>query len=251
MEHLESVGIAHLSNVVAGDLSYGHRRALEIATTLALEPEVILLDEPTAGNWHGGCGTDHPADPRGRKGADRGDGGGHNLGIVSEICDEVHGSGRGQDPCPGVTTPASWANERGQSRAYLGRRSCLTRPPDACSRFPGLEAWYGQSQALYGIELSVNSGELVTLLGRNGAGKTTTLRSVMGMVSRRKGPIRINGVETGSAGVAQDRPDRHRLLPRGSRNLRQPDGREKPASARHRRRGWPRWGRDPDPVSGG
>lgn len=60
----------------------------------------------------------------------------------------------------------------------------------------GLEAWYGPSQALYGIELSVNAGELVTLLGRNGAGKSTTLRSVMGMVSRRKGSILVNGVET-------------------------------------------------------
>jgi len=70
--------------------------------------------------------------------------------------------------------------------------------PGRVLEISGLEAWYGPSQALYGIELSVNAGELVTLLGRNGAGKTTTLRSVMGMVSRRKGSIRINGVETGS-----------------------------------------------------
>jgi len=62
----------------------------------------------------------------------------------------------------------------------------------------GLEAWYGPSQALYGIELFVGEGELVTLLGRNGAGKTTTLRSVMGMVSRRKGSILVNGVQTGA-----------------------------------------------------
>lgn len=46
---LEAVGIAGLADVTAGELSYGHRRALEIATTLALEPDVILLDEPTAG----------------------------------------------------------------------------------------------------------------------------------------------------------------------------------------------------------
>ncbi|HHX89838.1 MAG TPA: ABC transporter ATP-binding protein [Paracoccus sp.] len=60
----------------------------------------------------------------------------------------------------------------------------------------GVEAWYGPSQALNGIDLSVNSGELVTLLGRNGAGKSTTLRSIMGMVTRRKGSILVNGVET-------------------------------------------------------
>lgn len=46
---IEAVGITHLIDLAAGELSYGHRRALEIATTLALEPDVILLDEPTAG----------------------------------------------------------------------------------------------------------------------------------------------------------------------------------------------------------
>lgn len=46
---IEAVGISALIDVPAGELSYGHRRALEIATTLALEPDVILLDEPTAG----------------------------------------------------------------------------------------------------------------------------------------------------------------------------------------------------------
>ena len=63
------------------------------------------------------------------------------------------------------------------------------RKPSAQSalEIKALEAWYGPSQALYGIELSIQPGELVTLLGRNGAGKTTTLRSIMGMVPRRTG----------------------------------------------------------------
>ena len=60
----------------------------------------------------------------------------------------------------------------------------------------GLEAWYGPSQALYGLDIDVRPGELVTLLGRNGAGKTTTLRSIMGMVSRRAGSIVVSGSET-------------------------------------------------------
>jgi len=60
----------------------------------------------------------------------------------------------------------------------------------------GLEAWYGPSQALYGIELAIQPGELVTLLGRNGAGKTTTLRSIMGIVPRRQGSIALGDVET-------------------------------------------------------
>jgi branched-chain amino acid transport system ATP-binding protein len=55
----------------------------------------------------------------------------------------------------------------------------------------GLEAWYGESQALFGASLDVREGETVTLLGRNGAGKTTTLRSIVGLVRRRKGSILI------------------------------------------------------------
>jgi branched-chain amino acid transport system ATP-binding protein len=60
----------------------------------------------------------------------------------------------------------------------------------------GLEAWYGESHILHGVDFSVQQGEVVTLLGRNGAGRTTTLRAIMGLTGRRRGSIRINGVET-------------------------------------------------------
>ena len=60
----------------------------------------------------------------------------------------------------------------------------------------GLNAWYGESHILHGIDLEMNEGEVVTLLGRNGAGKTTTLKSIMGMVGRRTGSIRFDGKET-------------------------------------------------------
>jgi branched-chain amino acid transport system ATP-binding protein len=58
-----------------------------------------------------------------------------------------------------------------------------------------LEAWYGESHILHGVNLEVHAGEVVTLLGRNGAGKTTTLKSVMGIVSQRTGSVRIEGKE--------------------------------------------------------
>ena len=60
----------------------------------------------------------------------------------------------------------------------------------------GLHAWYGESHILHGIDLEVREGEVVTLLGRNGAGKTTTLKSIIGMVARRRGSIRFHGTET-------------------------------------------------------
>ena len=59
-----------------------------------------------------------------------------------------------------------------------------------------LEAWYGESHILHGIELTVREGEVVTLLGRNGAGRTTTLRAIMGLVGARTGSVLIDGAET-------------------------------------------------------
>jgi branched-chain amino acid transport system ATP-binding protein len=60
----------------------------------------------------------------------------------------------------------------------------------------GLHAWYGESHILHDMNLSVAKGEVVTLLGRNGAGRTTTLRAIMGLTGRRRGSIKIDGVET-------------------------------------------------------
>ena len=59
-----------------------------------------------------------------------------------------------------------------------------------------LHGWYGESHVLHGVNLTVNEGEVVSLLGRNGAGRTTTLRAVLGLLSRREGSIRVAGRET-------------------------------------------------------
>ena len=67
----------------------------------------------------------------------------------------------------------------------------------------GLEAWYGESHILHGVDFNVRQGEVVTLLGRNGAGKTTTLKSIMGIVGKRKGSVRFEGTET--IGLASDK----------------------------------------------
>ncbi len=62
-------------------------------------------------------------------------------------------------------------------------------------RITDLHAFYGESHILHGVDLRVNRGEVVTLLGRNGAGRTTTLKSILGLVGRRTGSIMINGTE--------------------------------------------------------
>jgi branched-chain amino acid transport system ATP-binding protein len=59
-----------------------------------------------------------------------------------------------------------------------------------------LEAWYGESHILHGVNFKIREGEVVTLLGRNGAGKTTTLKSVMGMIGKRTGSVTFEGQET-------------------------------------------------------
>lgn len=59
-----------------------------------------------------------------------------------------------------------------------------------------LQAWYGESHVLHGVDMVVQPGEVVTLLGRNGAGRTSTLRAIMGLTGSRKGSIKVYGTET-------------------------------------------------------
>ena len=74
---------------------------------------------------------------------------------------------------------------------------------EALLEVAGLQAFYGESHVLHGVDLEVRAGEVVTLLGRNGAGKTTTLKSIMGMVRKRAGAIRFEARET--IGLSSDR----------------------------------------------
>jgi branched-chain amino acid transport system ATP-binding protein len=64
----------------------------------------------------------------------------------------------------------------------------------------GLNAGYGEAQILFGIDLAIAQGEVVTLLGRNGMGKTTTIRAIMGLIPARSGRISVSGRDlTGAA----------------------------------------------------
>jgi branched-chain amino acid transport system ATP-binding protein len=68
--------------------------------------------------------------------------------------------------------------------------------PETLLKVDGLQAWYGESHILHGVDFEIGRGELVTLLGRNGAGKTTTLKSVMGIVEKRSGSVTFEGRQT-------------------------------------------------------
>ena len=82
-----------------------------------------------------------------------------------------------------------------ESIAVSGGEQTLDSAPAALT-ISGLQAWYGESHILHGVDLTVKKGEVVTLLGRNGAGRTTTLRAIMGLTGRRTGSVRIGEKET-------------------------------------------------------
>src|SRR3989441_8049885 len=68
-------------------------------------------------------------------------------------------------------------------------------PEAALLSVAGLNAWYGESHILHGVEFEVPRGEVVTLRARNGVGKSTTLKAIMGMIARREGSIRFDGTQ--------------------------------------------------------
>jgi len=67
--------------------------------------------------------------------------------------------------------------------------------PTELLRIDNLNAWYGESHVLHGVNLTVHEGEVVSLLGRNGAGRTTTMRAIVGLTGRRTGSIQVRGQE--------------------------------------------------------
>jgi ABC-type branched-subunit amino acid transport system ATPase component len=203
---LEDVGLGDDAQTLAGELSYGRKRALEIATTLALDPEMLLLDEPTAGMTHEDVERIVALIRRVRTGrtilmVE------HNLSVVEGLCDSITVLARGQVLAQG--NYAAVSENADVVAAYLG--SSMDEPATAGSttigsttigreisapamlEIRGLNAWYGESHVLQGVDFDVREGEVVTLLGRNGAGKTTTMKTIMGLVAHRSGQVRFRG----------------------------------------------------------
>src|SRR5690606_38813633 len=82
------------------------------------------------------------------------------------------------------------ARIRGFAPPIWARR---TREMKPLLQVSGLNAWYGESHVLHGVDMTVGEGEMITILGRNGVGKTTTLRTIMGIIRERKGEIVFDG----------------------------------------------------------
>jgi ABC-type branched-subunit amino acid transport system ATPase component len=197
MALLDEVDLGSMADLTAIELPYGRKRALEIATTLAMDPELMLLDEPTQGMGHEDV--DRVTQLIKKVGANRTilmvE---HNMNVVSKIADTISVLQRGQVIAEGLTPwchktlkcwkptwappTTNWRGRMADSKEFL--------------RISNLQAWYGESHILHGVDMTVNEGEVVTLLGRNGAGRTTTVKSILGLVGRRTGSITIKGQET-------------------------------------------------------
>ena len=185
--------VANLLPTTAVDLSYGRKRALEIATTLALDPEMLLLDEPTAGMGHEDV--DRIAALIKRVAANRTvlmvE---HNLRVVANLCHRITVLTRGRDPRRGRLRHRV-EQSRG-ARGLHGSGPCLTTPRRRCSRSRTCRPGTASRTSCTASTSTCDPGEVVTLLGRNGAGKTTTLKSIMGIVGAAHGLGALRGRET-------------------------------------------------------
>jgi ABC-type branched-subunit amino acid transport system ATPase component/ABC-type branched-subunit amino acid transport system permease subunit len=186
----------------AGTLSHGEQRLLEIAIALATHPAVLLLDEPLAGL---------PDAERTRIAAlirrlaeryavlliE------HDIDRVLAISDRITVLHEGCVIAGG--SPAEIQDSAAVQEAYLGR-GAAAREAGPARRRAGAKApllvvekvstFYGASQILHDVSLTVGGDEMACLLGRNGAGKTTTLRSIMGVARARSGRILVDGTDT-------------------------------------------------------
>ncbi|MCW6511209.1 branched-chain amino acid ABC transporter ATP-binding protein/permease [Lichenifustis flavocetrariae] len=191
---LSFCGIAHLAPLLAGSLSYGDQRRVEIARALAAAPKVLLLDEPAAG-----------MNPTERKML------GelvrkirvtgvtvviveHDVNLVMGIADAVLVLERGAVIAYGK--PETVQRDRRVIEAYLGRRTHAA-PAERAHKTPAepllevrdLKVSYGPIQAVHGVDLEVRRGEIVALIGANGAGKSSTLLALSGARRASSGTI--------------------------------------------------------------
>ncbi|MBE9605874.1 ATP-binding cassette domain-containing protein [Acetobacteraceae bacterium H6797] len=205
---LRWMGLAGIEKAEAGALSYGGQRLLDMALALATKPRVLLLDEPLAGL---------AAAERGRVGdlikrissdlpvllVE------HDIDRVFQLADQVTVMADGE-----VLVDGSVEQARTDARVqevYLGsgtaaiaakeRQSAATDRP--LLEMQGVNTLYGKSHILQGVDLKLNEGEILALLGRNGAGKSTMLKTIMGLAKPAEGSVVTLGGES-IAGLGAD-----------------------------------------------
>ncbi len=164
MELLEAVDLAEYARTLAVEMPYGRKRALEIATTLALDPELMLLDEPTQGMGHEDV--DRVAELIRKVAANRTvlmvE---HNLSVVEKLSDTITVLAARADPRRRALRRRVARPAGARSLCGSGSMSAVAAQTNEMLRVTDLHAFYGESHILHGIDFKVNEGELVTLLG--------------------------------------------------------------------------------------
>ena len=194
-EHaMELLGLASKRHRTAATLSHGDQKLLDIALALVLDPKVLLLDEPTAGMgteerwrmidkvrelWETQKITVVFIE--------------HDMDIVFKIAPKI------VVLCYGRILATRHAGCDPQGSGRDRRLSRHRAPPwsggmsEAVVQVEDLDVYYGTSQILFGVGLSVRQGETMALLGRNGAGKSTTMKAIMGLAPARRGRVLLKG----------------------------------------------------------
>lgn len=199
--YLSLIGLEHKENARCSSLPYGDKRRVDIGIALATDPTLLLLDEPTAGMTESETkrmvelieNLERETDTSVLITE-------HDMNVIFSIASRILVLDRGRVIHDGP--PETVANSTTVQSAYLGDQSLERTKPTTQRSTPRSEAaphlsvedvhtYYGDSHILQGVDLTVNRGEIVGLLGRNGAGKTTTLRSIVGETPPATGRIRF------------------------------------------------------------
>ena len=170
---LADVNLTGRRDVPAGLLTYAEQRALEIGITIAGGADVILLDEPTAGMSHAETERAVALIRRLTEGrtlviVE------HDMSVVFGLADRISVLVYGHIIATG--TPEQIRSDPKVKEAYLGEEFGLML------EVKDLHAYYGKSHILQGVDMRIDAGEVVSLLGRNGVGRSTTVKAIMGEV---------------------------------------------------------------------
>jgi ABC-type uncharacterized transport system ATPase subunit len=181
--------------VPAGLLAYAEQRTLEIGVTIAGGADVILLDEPTAGMSR--AETERAValirrltEARTLLIVE------HDMSVVFGLADRIS--------VAGVRSDHRFRAARGDPRQSEGQGSLSRRGGSVMLEVQDLHAYYGKSHILQGVDMYVDAGEVVSLLGRNGVGRSTTVKAIMGEVPP-QGLINFNGHNIARTAELSDR----------------------------------------------